>query len=101
MTAEPSTPLFNAMERLLSAVDRLDGSLKHVTVQQDRDIHQQQQLQVFERENQTLREERESLGASLKQLQQQYDDLQRVASSIYGKLDDAIRRISKVVDNNA
>lgn len=101
MSATPAPALTAASDRLYNAVERLEASLKYVTVAHDRDVHQHEQLQAIERENNTLREDRESLAASLKQLQQQYDDLQRVASSIYGKLDNAIERITKVVDNNA
>jgi len=88
-------------DRVFGALERLEKNLKHITVAQARDVQQQRQLSELEKENVTLREERESLMRSLKQLQEQYDDLQRVASSIYGKLDNAISRISKVVDNNA
>ena len=97
----PDTPLYDATERLLAAVDRLDASIKHVTVQTARDVQQQQQLQHFQRENNLLRNEQEELAASLARLQEQHEDLKRVATAIYGKLDNAILRITKIVDNNA
>ena len=102
MPRSPSdTPLYAATERLLAAVERLDASTKHVTVQTARDVQQQQQLQFFERENNTLRAEQDALSGSLTRLQEQHEELKRVASAIYGKLDNAISRITKIVDNNA
>jgi regulator of replication initiation timing len=94
------TPLYEATERLLTAVERLDASIQHVSVQTARDVHQQQQMQVFERENNALRVEQEQLASSLSRLQEQYEELKRVATAIYGKLDNAIARITKIVDHN-
>ena len=95
------SPLSEATSRLLDAVDRLDSSIQQVTVQADRDERQQQQLQFYERENNSLKIETEQLSASLNRLQEQYEELKRVATTIYGKLDNAISRITKIVDNNA
>ena len=92
-------PLFHATERLFSAVERLESGIAQVTVQASRDVHQQQQLQLFERENKTLKHEQEQLAASLSHLQTQYEELKRVATMIYGKLDNAISRITKIVEN--
>ncbi|NBX03522.1 MAG: hypothetical protein EBR02_05595 [Alphaproteobacteria bacterium] len=95
------SPLYDATQRLLLAVDRLEVGTQQMSVQASRDVHQQQQLQLFERENKSLKEEQEQLAASLSHLQSQYEELKRVATMIYGKLDNAILRITKIVDNNA
>ncbi len=94
------SPLFDATERLLSAVDRLESGIQQVSHSASRDVHQQQQLQLFERENKALRQEQEQLAASLAGLQSQYEELKRVATMIYAKLEGAITRITKIVDNN-
>jgi DNA repair exonuclease SbcCD ATPase subunit len=97
---DSDSPLYDATERLLQAVDRLEAGVQHVSVQSARDVHQQQQLKLFERENKTLKQEQEQLSASLTRLQEQYEELKKVATTIYGKLDNAITRITKIVDNN-
>ncbi len=94
-------PLYGATQRLFSAVEHLEATVSQVSVQAARDVHQQQQLQLFERENKALKDEQEQLAATLSQMQGQYEELKRVATMIYAKLDNAISRISKIVDNNA
>lgn len=91
-------PLYVATRRLVSALDRLENNLKHITVALDRDTHHEHKLLSFERENAALKQERENLNASIAQLQFQYNDLHKVASAIHGKLDDSIRRISKIIE---
>lgn len=99
MTQDPQHPLFLATRRLAAALDRLESNLQQVSVQRDRDVHQDQQLTVFERENEALKQERERLHVTVTQLQLQYDDLHHIASTIYGKLDDSIKRLSQLVEN--
>jgi len=76
----------------------LENNLKQVSVSMDRDVHQEQQMVYFERENASLKQERENLNAAIAQLQYQYNDLHKVASTIYGKLDDSIRRLSLIIE---
>jgi hypothetical protein len=99
MSQTQDHPLFAATRRLLGALDRLEHNLTHVTVAHDRDVHQEQQLVVFERENAALKQERESLNNAIAQLQYQYDDLHKVASTIHGKLDDSIKRLTQIIED--
>jgi cell division protein FtsB len=92
-------PLYVATRRLVAALDRLENNLKNVTHALSRDVHQEQQMVFFERENAALKQERESLNAAIAQLQYQYNDLHKVASTIYGKLDDSIRRLSQIIED--
>ena len=98
MTNSQQHPLYVATRRLVNALDRLEGNLQHVTVDRDRSVHQEQQMVIFERENAALKQERESLNAAIAELQYQYNDLHKVASSIHGKLDDSIKRLTQIID---
>jgi hypothetical protein len=91
-------PLYVATRRLVNALDRLENNLKQVMVSYDRDVHQEQQMVYFERENAALKQERENLNAAIAQLQYQYNDLHKIASTIYGKLDDSIKRLSQIIE---
>ena len=53
----------------------------------------------FERENEALRGERERLTEALDQLEGQYAGLHRVASAIYARLDESIKRLSQMIEN--
>lgn len=96
---ESEHPLQAATYRLVTALERLEHNLEQVTVNAGRDSQNSQQVAVFERENATLRREQENLNVAISQLQYQYNDLHQVASTIYGKLDDAIKRLTKIIDN--
>jgi hypothetical protein len=48
-------PLYVATRRLVNALDRLEGNLKHVVAASDQDVDKEQQVAVFERENAALR----------------------------------------------
>jgi hypothetical protein len=96
---QPQSPLFAATERLGLALGRLEKNLQHVTVGQLTNGKQREQLTFFEKENETLREDREQLNSALAQLQHQYDDLHKIASKVYGKLDDSIKRLTKIIEN--
>ena len=58
-----------------------------------------QQLALFERENEGLRQERENLNSAISMLQNQYSELHQVASTIYGKLDDSIQRLTHIIEH--
>ena len=98
MADAPRHPLYTATRRLVDALDRLENNLKHVTVAQDRDVHQEQQLVIFERENAALKQERASLTAALAKLEQQYGELHVIASTIHGKLDNSIQRLTQILE---
>jgi len=98
MSDKNQHPLYVATRRLVNALDRLEGNLKYVTVAQDRDVHQEQQMVFFERENAALKQERENLNKAIAQLQSQYNDLHKIASTIYGKMDDSIKRLTQIIE---
>ena len=87
-------PLDKATKRLVLALNRLEKSLENLAVKRD-----DGQTELFARENNALREERENLNTAISQLQFQYNDLHDVASTIYGKLDDSIRRLTQIIEN--
>ena len=91
--------IFQASQRLTAALDRLEGNLQSVTTQQARDIRQNEQIGLFERENQALKQERDKLSGAIEQLEYEYDDLQKVASAIYNKLDDSIKRLTQIIES--
>ena len=90
-------PIFAATERLAAALDRLERNLQQVAVAQARELQQHEQLVAFERENVQLQQERDNLNHAIGQLKGQYTDLHRVATTIHGKLDDSIKRLTKIV----
>lgn len=94
-----SHPLYVATRRLVGALDRLESNLKQAMVAPDDADHPNQQLMVFEKENSALRQERENLNAAIAKLQMQYNDLHKVASTIYGKLDDSIKRLTQIIED--
>jgi len=98
MSSQQTHPLYVATRRLVSAMDRLESNLKHISNVLDQGADAEQQITYFERENAALRDERENLNAAIAQLQHQYNDLHRVASNIYGKLDDSIRRLTQIIE---
>ena len=98
MSDTPQHPLYVATRRLVNALDRLESNLQRITVAQDRDVHQEQQMVYFERENAALKQERENLNNAIAQLQYQYNDLHTIASTIYGKLDDSIKRLTQIIE---
>lgn|GEM_PF-2197260 len=91
-------PLYVATRRLVKALDRLEGNLRQISVSQDRDVRQEQQMVFFERENAALKQERENLNNAIAQLQFQYNDLHKIASTIYGKLDDSVKRLTQIIE---
>lgn len=93
----PPRAIFAATERLAHALDRLERNLQQMAVAQARELKQHERLLAFERENAELQQERDSLNQTIGQLKGQYDDLHKVAATIHGKLDDSIRRLTKIV----
>jgi hypothetical protein len=91
-------PLYAATKRLVSALARLERNLQQQAESHERDSGQQEQLVFFERENEGLRQERENLNTAISELQSQYADLHQVASAIYGKLEDSIKRLTKIIE---
>lgn len=99
MSDFPEHPLYAAAKRLTLALDRLENNLQSLSVARDRDVQQEQQVVFFERENAVLLQERESLSSTIADLQHRYNDLHKVASSIHGKLDDSILRLTEILEN--
>ena len=97
LDALPQHPLFVATRRLVNALDRLEGNLKYVRAPEDKGMNDDRVV-FFERENTALKEERESLNQSIADLQLQYSDLHRVAATIYGKLDDSIKKLTQIIE---
>jgi len=100
---EPEAPyaldtLFAATERLTAALDRLEQNVRLSAAKEaDEPPPGAGEVAFFAQENQILSRERESLTATLKQLQDEYDGLQHVASVIYRKLNDSIKRLTKII----
>lgn len=100
MENSQSQQIYNAADRVMAALDRLESSLQQLTVGQDRDVQQHQHLLQYQRENTALLAEQEKLQETIVGLQQQYDELQGVASNIYGKLDTSIERLSQILEKS-
>jgi FtsZ-binding cell division protein ZapB len=98
MSENTEHPLIMVTRRLMSALDRLERNLQQVSVTRDREVQNEQKLSIFMRENESLVHERENLTQAFNQLTHQYQDLQHVAKSIHGKLDDSARRITQILE---
>lgn len=99
MTDLQSHPLYDATRRVVSSLDRLEGNLKHLSRAMNQGHDQQEQkISEYAEENAILHQERENLNASIAKLQNQYNDLHRVASGIYERLDDSIQKISQIIE---
>jgi hypothetical protein len=90
--------LYNATNRLVAALERLELGLQQVTVGRERDVQQHQHLLSYQRENEALLQEQERMQTTILNLQQQYEELQGVASTIYGKLDTSIERLTQILE---
>lgn len=91
-------PVYLATCRLAKALERLERGLQPLTVEYERDARDHQHLQHYARENAELKAGQEQLASSLSELQGQYEELQAVATTIYGKLDDSIRRLTQILE---
>ncbi|MDE3016352.1 MAG: hypothetical protein KGI29_05455 [Pseudomonadota bacterium] len=98
MDTDVEPPLVLATRRLVRALDRLEGTLGNGGSGRGEQQEQQQQLAFFEKENDALKREHDNLNAAISQLKFQYDDLHQVASVIYGKLDDSIKRLTQIIE---
>lgn len=91
-------PLYVATRRLVRALDRLESNLRQMVAPDGADSRQEKQMAFFERENAALKQERENLNKAIAQLQYQYNDLHKIASTIYGKLDDSVKRLTQIIE---
>ncbi|MEQ1789733.1 MAG: hypothetical protein ABL857_04745 [Rickettsiales bacterium] len=98
MTYSSGQHLNNATNRLISALEKLELNLQQVTVGRERDVQQHQHLLNYQRENAALLEEQKKLQATISELQQQYEELQGVATTINGKLDNSIERLTQILE---
>ena len=96
-TGYMSDMLFDATERLMSAMERLEHNVRMAAAKRVDEVRHAEQAALFEEENQSLRHERETLNATIEQLNHDYDDLQGVAGAIYNKLSDSIKRLTSIV----
>ena len=94
MTNSANNPLYHATNKLISALERLEKNMQHISVSKDRDVQQHQLLQNYQRENAALLEEQVILQKTVANLQQKYNELQDVAAGISKKLDNSIGRLS-------
>jgi hypothetical protein len=94
-------PLYAATDRLIAALDRLEDNLHYAADQQKsaaRTLEQEEQMRLFEQENQVLKSEHAKLNGAITTLKSQYSDLHQVASTIYGKLEDSIKRLTQIIE---
>lgn len=92
-----NTRLEEASKRVHRALDALEAATRNQAKPLDHQALDQQHLQLVVDENNSLKGEQKQLNEAIDMLQDQYDDLQKVATNIYGKLDDSVRRISKII----
>ncbi len=95
---ESSEALAQAAERLVAALDRLEDRLSHCQAPPPATEHESGQLALFAQENETLRNEQADLHETIRELQSQYDDLHKVAVTIYNKLEDSIKRLTRIME---
>jgi len=91
-------PLVMATERVVAALERLEQNIPQIATQTARDVRQHEQLVMFERENVSLKADRANLTTAISQLESQYSDLHKVAGTIYNKLDDSIKRLTRIIE---
>ena len=91
-------PLVTATQRLVTALEQLERKLSRVDTLAERDVQQHEKLVFFERENESLRKERKTLDTTITQLEDQYNELHKVAGAIYNKLDDSIKRLTQIIE---
>jgi hypothetical protein len=99
---ESSEALAQAAERLVSALDALEERLGQFQAanraEHSYKEHELGQLTLFERENEELKVEREQLNQAMRELSEQYDDLHKAAGTIYNKLEDSIKRLTRIIE---
>ncbi len=93
-----SEPLFQATERLLTAITRLERRLPLSTAEQRlEDNRRSEQLMAFAHENEALRKERQSMDDALEQLKHQYDGVKEAASTVHNNLGDSIKKLTQII----
>jgi uncharacterized coiled-coil DUF342 family protein len=95
MPAGMGNKMMAATQRLVSALEKLERNLQYVELAPPQD----EQLTFFANENASLKQERHNLDTAISQLKGQYKDLHQVASTIYGKLDDSIKRLTEIIES--
>jgi hypothetical protein len=91
-------PLLRSTERVLAALDRLEHALDQRERQPRLAVQHEPQLALFEQENAALRQEKDEMGRTIRAIEAQYGELQRVAGTIYNKLEDSIKRLTQILD---
>lgn len=89
--------LFEATERLMGALDRLDYNVQARAAERAQFADQQGQVTVYARENEALKRERDGLSVTIGKLEQDYGELQKAAGTIYKKLNDSIKRLTNII----
>lgn len=100
---DESHALTISAERLVSALDLLEERLGQwqATLRAERSHgeHDSGQLVLFERENEELKADRAQLTQTISDLEGQYHDLHKVASATYNKLEDSIKRLTRIIES--
>lgn len=92
-----SDVLFEATERAEAALERLEGGVRRAANARQDTEEADEKIRFFKRENENLRQERESLNLAIEQLKKQYGDLHKAASTVYNKLSDTIKRLTQII----
>ncbi|MEZ5691947.1 MAG: hypothetical protein R3D71_09830 [Rickettsiales bacterium] len=107
MTYSSNNPLYQATNRLISSLEKLENNIRnaHNVIQdahisREREAQQHQHLLSYQRENTALLEEQERMQTTILNLQQQYEELQGVAATIYGKLDNSIEKLNDILEKS-
>lgn len=96
---QTQSPLTAALEKIHAALDRLEVGVQQKSVENGHNEREKQHLSLVVSENKALQEEQQRLNQAIDDVQNQYDDLHKVAVNIYGRLDDSVRRITKIIGN--
>jgi chromosome segregation ATPase len=100
---DSSEALTDAAERLVAALDRLEERLGQwrsaLRAERSHSEHDLEQLVLFERENEELKAERSQLTQTISDLEGQYRDLHKVAGATYNKLEDSIKRLTRIIES--
>lgn len=96
---QTASPLTVALGKIHAALDRLDRGIQQKTVEKAHNEREKQHLTLITNENKQLQDDQVRLNQTIDDLQNQYDDLHKVAVNIYGRLDDSVRRITKIIGN--
>lgn len=92
-----TSALATALGRVTAVLDRLEAGIQQRNIEQGHQERHEQHLTLVVNENRQLQDEQQKLNQAIDELQTQYDDLHKVAVNIYGRLDDSVRRITKII----